>query len=88
LRVWWKTNVVVSNQKGTTIIFGFMAQRTTAAKTSTPDFMPPLPAGTEVEERIRERAYELYLARGGEPGRADEDWRLAEEELRGITGCG
>ena len=44
--------------------------------------------GTEVEQRIRARAYELYLARGGEPGRAEEDWRLAEEEVRGITGGG
>jgi Protein of unknown function (DUF2934) len=33
------------------------------------------------EERIRERAYQLYLERGGEPGREVEDWLLAEQEL-------
>ncbi len=33
------------------------------------------------EERIRERAYELYLERGGEPGRDVEDWLSAEQEL-------
>jgi len=34
------------------------------------------------EEAIRERAYELYLRRGMEDGRADEDWFVAEIELR------
>jgi hypothetical protein len=32
-------------------------------------------------DAIRARAYELYLARGGEPGREMEDWARAEEEL-------
>lgn len=31
-------------------------------------------------ERIRARAYELYLSRGGEPGREVEDWLQAEKE--------
>jgi len=66
-----------------------MGKRTTnAAKTGTPDFHAPKPAGSEIDQRIRERAYELYVARGKQPGRADEDWRLAEEEIRGITGGG
>ena len=34
-----------------------------------------------LEERIRERAYELYVQRGSQDGRADLDWREAEEEL-------
>jgi hypothetical protein len=32
-------------------------------------------------ERIQSRAYELYLARGRQPGRALEDWLEAEQEL-------
>ena len=34
-------------------------------------------------ERIAARAFVLYLARGGEPGRELEDWFRAEAELRG-----
>jgi hypothetical protein len=33
------------------------------------------------EERIRRRAYELYVARGREPGKELEDWVRAEQEL-------
>ena len=32
------------------------------------------------EQAIAERAYEIYLARGGEEGLAEEDWFKAEEE--------
>jgi hypothetical protein len=35
------------------------------------------------EDAIRQRAYEIYLRRGMEDGRADEDWFEAETELRG-----
>jgi hypothetical protein len=31
--------------------------------------------------KIRRRAYEIYLERGGEPGRDLEDWLQAEGEL-------
>jgi len=31
---------------------------------------------------VAERAYQLYLARGGEHGHALEDWVRAEQELR------
>jgi hypothetical protein len=71
--------------------FGFMVKRTTSTavpKISGPEMRLPKPSGTETEQRIRERAYELYLQRGEQPGRANEDWRLAEEEIRGITGGG
>jgi len=34
------------------------------------------------EERIRLRAYEIYLERKGSPGSALEDWLRAERELR------
>lgn len=33
------------------------------------------------EEVVRQRAYELYLARGREPGHELEDWLQAEKEL-------
>ncbi|MEA3143373.1 MAG: hypothetical protein QOG31_697 [Thermoplasmata archaeon] len=33
-------------------------------------------------EDIRVRAYEIYLARGRQPGREAEDWAQAERELR------
>lgn len=46
------------------------------------------PEGSDIEERIRQRAYELYVQRGRQPGHAEEDWRIAEEEIRGITGGG
>lgn len=33
-------------------------------------------------ERIAQRAYEIFLGRGAEPGREQEDWLQAEKELR------
>ena len=36
---------------------------------------------TSTTERIRERAYALYLARGQSPGHELEDWYRAEREL-------
>jgi hypothetical protein len=38
---------------------------------------PALP----LEERIRERAHELYIERGNESGSEMDDWLQAEEEL-------
>ena len=35
-------------------------------------------------EEIAARAYELYLARGSVDGYSEEDWMLAEAELRRI----
>ncbi len=40
------------------------------------------------EQRVRQRAYELWVQGGRRDGRADEDWRLAEEEILRITGGG
>lgn len=34
-------------------------------------------------EQIRDRAYQIFLRRGGRPGAALEDWLQAERELRG-----
>lgn len=36
---------------------------------------------SSAEERIRIRAYELYLARGEQPGRHEDDWLQAEREI-------
>ena len=33
------------------------------------------------EEEIRVKAYRIYLARGSEPGHAEDDWLQAEYEL-------
>ena len=34
-------------------------------------------------DRLAQRAYELYLARGGQDGRDIDDWLTAEQEMRG-----
>jgi hypothetical protein len=34
-------------------------------------------------DRVAERAYELYMARGGEHGQDMEDWLTAEREVSG-----
>lgn len=36
----------------------------------------------DLNELIRQRAYELYLERGSEEGHAAEDWLRAEAEVR------
>ena len=35
-----------------------------------------------LEEEIRRRAYEIYLARNGSPGDERQDWLIAEREIR------
>jgi DUF2934 family protein len=35
-----------------------------------------------LEERIRRRAYELYLRRGNQPGSEIDDWLQAKEEVQ------
>jgi hypothetical protein len=35
-----------------------------------------------IEERIRQRAYEIHLARGGAPGQDFDDWLQAEREIK------
>jgi hypothetical protein len=32
-------------------------------------------------DRVAQRAYELYLSRGGADGRDQDDWLIAEQEL-------
>ena len=43
-------------------------------------------AATVVDvHRVRQRAYERFQMRGGEPGHDQEDWFEAERELKGGT---
>jgi len=42
----------------------------------------PLIETLALEERIRRRAYELYIERGNESGSELDDWLQAEEEIR------
>jgi hypothetical protein len=41
----------------------------------------PAPEDLPLEERIRQRAHELYIARGSESGSEVDDWLQAEEEI-------
>ena len=53
----------------------------------------PAPVSTEIiapsqvqpslEEQIRQRAYELYVERGGNGGSPEQDWLRAVEEISG-----
>jgi len=63
-----------------------------ASKAKTIGSTDPTQPGTAVEERerllqstreqeIRNRAYEIYLQRGAQPGYEVEDWLQAEREL-------
>ena len=40
--------------------------------------VPPV----DLDAKIRERAYQLYLERGSIPGHENEDWLRAEREIR------
>jgi hypothetical protein len=42
---------------------------------------PSHPLRSTREDEIRGRAYEIYLARGSQPGRELEDWLQAEREI-------
>jgi len=56
-----------------------------------PTKKPPTTAvseSQELENKIRQRAYELYEARGREDGHDLEDWLRAEEEITAKTARG
>jgi len=42
----------------------------------------PSPKAHPHHEQIARRAYEIFLARGGTHGNAEQDWHQAERELR------
>lgn len=41
----------------------------------------PIPSDLDVAEKIRARAYEIYLQRGDGAGSAEDDWLKAEQEV-------
>jgi Protein of unknown function (DUF2934) len=43
--------------------------------------VPLRPNAVEIEEQIRQRAFELYQERGGEGGNAKDDWLQAKREV-------
>jgi hypothetical protein len=62
------------------------AAESNAAKAEVP--LPSRVTDTSVypsvsEDKIRQRAYELYTQRGGQHGKHVDDWFRAEAELRG-----
>ncbi|MGE0407305.1 MAG: DUF2934 domain-containing protein [Candidatus Korobacteraceae bacterium] len=42
---------------------------------------PGVSIPSTIEDRIRERAYQLYQQRGGNDGSSEQDWLLAEAEV-------
>ena len=42
----------------------------------------PAPRSGPTHEQIARRAYEIFLARGGQHGNSEADWLQAERELR------
>ena len=57
------------------------SEKTTAPKTSKAKSTAAAPKAAPTHEEIAARSYELYLARGGQPGDAEQDWLQAEREL-------
>ncbi len=55
----------------------------TGASVNQPMGNATLDQDTAIQEEIRLKAYERYCSRGYEPGHADEDWTVAEQEVRG-----
>jgi hypothetical protein len=58
-------------------------EHTTAAQEGSPQHADDTTTATISRARVAERAYELYLARGGGDGQAIDDWLSAERELSG-----
>ena len=54
---------------------------TQATTTSEPTNGNALNGHAEVEAQIRQRAYELFVERGGHNGNAEQDWLKAESEV-------
>jgi Protein of unknown function (DUF2934) len=52
----------------------------------TPVRKPQLLPNPDLEEQIRQRAYQLYEQRGRENGHALDDWLAAESEIAQMTG--
>ena len=55
--------------------------KTVAGSRNSSDRVVSMLASISSQDRIRERAYELYETRGCEPGRDEQDWLRAEQEI-------
>lgn len=55
----------------------------TASVTAAPKVPSGISVSSNLEERIRARAYELYLERGDNGGSPEQDWLRAKEEICG-----
>jgi hypothetical protein len=55
----------------------------TEGDTGAPQSVGDTTAANGNRDRVAQRAYELYLARGGSDGQAMDDWLIAESEIRG-----
>ena len=53
------------------------------ASAKTPALAHETQSSTSIEEKIRARAYELFLQRGGHGGSPEQDWLKAVEEIHG-----
>jgi hypothetical protein len=53
----------------------------TIAPKSSPAKLAVMPNTVPPQDRIRERAYELYESRGRKPGQDEQDWFRAEREI-------
>jgi hypothetical protein len=64
--------------------------RKEARKNGKPASQVPVNLAVNLEDEIRRRAYELYLQRrataGGENGNPNQDWLVAEREIRSRHG--
>jgi Protein of unknown function (DUF2934) len=49
--------------------------------TTSPEFAQESQGSPVLEEKIRTRAYELYLQRGGRGGSPEQDWFQAQKEV-------
>ena len=60
---------------------GIQTGTQTGTQKSSPAKMALMPNTPAPQDKIRERAYELYESRGCEPGQDEQDWLRAEREL-------
>ena len=54
---------------------------------ATPALAQETKSSTSIEEKIRARAYELFLKRGGYGGSPEQDWLQAVAEIHGQSGA-
>jgi hypothetical protein len=60
-----------------------------AKRNSAPPLSAEAPTATaDLSEHVSRRAYDLFLARGGEHGRDLEDWTQAEREVAAASDNG